>query len=311
MPSTFSPDRSASTFRKIAAAMWGAPNDPTIYGMLEIDAVPVLAAVEKLRAASGVKVTVTHIVARAIALMFARIPEVNAKVRWWGKIERRNQVDVFVQVAAEGGKDLSGARIENADKKGIVELARELNAQADKIRKNKDPNYEKSRGLFGWLPWWLVRPVLRVAEFLVNELHIDMAGSGMPRDPFGCAMITSLGMHGVELAFAPFTPIARCPFVVLVTEAKKRPWVVDDKVVAHMVLRCCATFDHRIIDGVHAAKMSQEFARIMSDPQILADIMPDAPTVKVLEAKGDPAKAPEGVVAEAKSEAKTTEKAGA
>ena len=40
MASTFSPDRSASTFRKIAAAMWNQPNDSTIYGMLEIDANP-------------------------------------------------------------------------------------------------------------------------------------------------------------------------------------------------------------------------------------------------------------------------------
>jgi pyruvate dehydrogenase E2 component (dihydrolipoamide acetyltransferase) len=285
MPTSFTPDREASTFRKIAAAMWAPPNDPTIYGVLDVDAVPVLAAVERLRASTGAKVTVTHVVARCVALLFQRYPEVNAKVRWWGKIERRNQVDVFIQVATEGGRDLSGARIQDADKKGIVELAREIGAQAEKIRKSEDPNYAKSRGLFNWLPWWLVRPVLRAAEFIVNELHIDMSGSGMPLDPFGSAMVTSLGMHGVDFAFAPFTPIARCPMVVLVTETKSRPWVDGDKVVVRPVLRLCASFDHRVIDGVHAARMAQLMGQLLGDEKVLGDVSPEAPTLTGAEGK--------------------------
>ncbi len=284
MATTFRKDPKPSTFRKVAAAMWVASNDPQIYGVMDIDATPLLKTVERLREKTGLKITITHIVARAVALLFARYPECNAKVRWWGKIELRNSIDVFLQVAVDDGADLSGARIEDADKKGAVDLAREINEKAERIRKKDDPTYEKSRGMFSWLPWWLVRPILRISDFLVNELHFDLPKQGLPRDPFGCAMITNVGMFGIDTAFAPLTPIARCPMLILVTSVRDRPWVVGKAVEVRPVLRLCATFDHRIIDGAHAGKLSKEMQRLLNDPDQLAEAtpppLPDSETVK-------------------------------
>jgi pyruvate dehydrogenase E2 component (dihydrolipoamide acetyltransferase) len=51
-------------WRKIASATWGRPNDPQIYGDLELDATRLLAFIEEARAATGVHVTVTHIVGK-------------------------------------------------------------------------------------------------------------------------------------------------------------------------------------------------------------------------------------------------------
>ncbi|HVY62834.1 MAG TPA: 2-oxo acid dehydrogenase subunit E2 [Planctomycetota bacterium] len=289
MPTTFHADRSPSTFRKIAAAMWNAPNDPTIYGSIDVDATPILAAVEKVRA-TGAKITVTHFVARAAALLYRKYPEMNAKVRYWGKIELRDSIDLFLQVALDDGKDLSGVRIENADRKSAVELAQEISEKARKIRERSDPTYEKSRGLFGWLPWWLVRPILRFVDFLTNELHFHMPGMGAPRDPFGSAMITNVGMFGVDTAFAPFTPIARCPMIILVTEVRDRPWVVEKKLEVRPVLRLCATFDHRIVDGAYAGKLAREIIRLLEDPLALAENA-DMPTIKAPAPAAAPAKA--------------------
>ena len=43
---------------------------------------------------------------------------------------------------------------------------------------------------------------------------------GRPRDPFGTAMVTNVGIFGIDTAFAPFTPIARCALVLAVMEVK-------------------------------------------------------------------------------------------
>ena len=66
-------------------------------------------------------------------------------MRFWGKIERRTRVDLFLQVSADGGNDLSGARIEAAETKSVLDIARELQDKARKIREGADEAFDRSR----------------------------------------------------------------------------------------------------------------------------------------------------------------------
>jgi pyruvate/2-oxoglutarate dehydrogenase complex dihydrolipoamide acyltransferase (E2) component len=265
-----SPAPKTSTFRRMAAAMWRRPRDPTIYGSLDIDATAALAFLERHQREAGVKITVSHLVASAVARMIARHPEVNAKVRFWGRIDRRDDVVLTLQVASDDGRDLSVARIEAADHKSVADIAEEVRAQARSIRLGKDENYDKTRSLVGRLPWWLVRPALDLGDLITNELELDLPRQGLMRDPFGSAMVTNVGMFGIDTAFAPFTPIARCPILVLVPEVRRRPWVEDDAIVVRPVLRLCATFDHRIIDGAQAGALSRTIRALLEAPEQLA-----------------------------------------
>jgi pyruvate/2-oxoglutarate dehydrogenase complex dihydrolipoamide acyltransferase (E2) component len=61
---------------------------------------PALAFVDQVREEWGVQVTVTHLVAKALAIAIARHPETNAKVRFWGKLEQRKTVDITVLLQA-------------------------------------------------------------------------------------------------------------------------------------------------------------------------------------------------------------------
>jgi pyruvate dehydrogenase E2 component (dihydrolipoamide acetyltransferase) len=90
----------------------------------------------------------------------------------------------------------------------------------------------------------------------------------MPADPFGTAVVTNVGMFGIDTAFAPFIPIARCPMLMLITEVKQRPWVIDGELVVRPVVRLCATFDHRIIDGFQAGKLASEICAAVEHPEI-------------------------------------------
>jgi pyruvate/2-oxoglutarate dehydrogenase complex dihydrolipoamide acyltransferase (E2) component len=64
-------------------------------------------------------------------------------VRFWGRLEQRSTIDVFVTVATEGNRDLSGARIDRADEKSLVELARAIAERVGKIRSGNDASYKK------------------------------------------------------------------------------------------------------------------------------------------------------------------------
>jgi pyruvate/2-oxoglutarate dehydrogenase complex dihydrolipoamide acyltransferase (E2) component len=93
MPTTFQPMPEASSFRRTAAAMWSAPADPSIHGSMDIDATAALAFIEAHRARTGEKLSITHLVCHAVAQAYRQMPELNAKVRFGGRLERRETVD--------------------------------------------------------------------------------------------------------------------------------------------------------------------------------------------------------------------------
>jgi len=70
----------ATGWRRVALAVWGRPNDPQIYGDLEVDATRLLAFVDEARRATGVHVTVTHAVGRAIAQALAEHSDLNVRL---------------------------------------------------------------------------------------------------------------------------------------------------------------------------------------------------------------------------------------
>ncbi len=77
----FTPATRLSTWRRISLQLWDDPRDPTVYGNLEINmtrGLEYLRAVSATDSSGQTKVTVTHLVAKAIARALAAHPEANA-----------------------------------------------------------------------------------------------------------------------------------------------------------------------------------------------------------------------------------------
>ena len=53
------------------------------------------------------------------------------------------------------------------------------------------------------------------------------------------------------------------------------PVVEDGKIVVAKVLRCFATFDHRVLDGAHAAHMSKVMKKVFADPAAHFGALPE------------------------------------
>ena len=75
------------------------------------------------------------------------------------------------------------------------------------------------------------------------------------------------GSLGLDMAFAPLVPYSRVPLLLAVGAIKETPLAVDGTLVVAPVFKICATFDHRFIDGMHAAKMSKTVRHLLESDE--------------------------------------------
>lgn len=126
-------------------------------------------------------------------------------------------------------------------------------------------------------PQGLVVPVVRDADRrslheLASELQ-RLAAAGRegklkPEDLRGGTFtITSPGKFAGLMA----TPIIMYPQAAIlgVHRAVERPWVVDGRIEVRKIMNIGVTFDHRVMDGMSAAKFNQEIVALLEHPALL------------------------------------------
>jgi pyruvate dehydrogenase E2 component (dihydrolipoamide acetyltransferase) len=265
------------TWRRVAASSWGMSDDPAIYGWLDIDATGLLAWVERTRAETGVRVTVTHAVGRAIALAFAEHPECNALVSL-GRVRRRASVDVFFSVAIGDGKNLSGAKITGADARSAVDIARLLESDVTQIRGRGDSALQRSQQLLRHVPNAVLKPLMRATASAMFDFDLDLGWAGVPYDPFGTVIVTNVGVLGIEQGFAPLMPQGRTPALLTVGKIRDKVLAVNGEAAVRPTLTIGGTFDHRVVDGYHLGKISERLGELLHDPRKLDPSELDVPT---------------------------------
>jgi len=259
--------QSPTSWRRLALGTWSAPDNPTVYGTIEVDMTESLALIERLRASDGIHVTVTHLVAKALALGLRDHPDGNGLII--GKrLYKRDEVDIFCQVASEDGRDLSGVKLLGVDGMPLRDIANKLNSRVAQLRARKDREVEKSKESLARIPDWLLGPAMRAVGFLTYDLGLDLSRFGIAYDQFGSAMVTSIGSidAGLGLALAPLVPFSHVPIVVLVNNIQRRPAVVGEQILIRPMLTLGCTFDHRFIDGVTGARIASTLRRALAHP---------------------------------------------
>lgn len=258
-----------SSFRKIAIGTWKTTYDPTVYGTLSVRMEKALQYIEKFREKHGVRLTVTHLVTKAVAEALKRCPDANAILRF-NKIYLRKSVTISVLVVqtdqGDGKTDLTAAKIDHADSKSLLEMAKEMQDAIDKVRNRKDQNLEKSKGTIQKIPFMLMNVFMNFLGFLMYQLNIDLSFLGMPKDAFGGVTVTNIGSLGLDVAYVPLVPYSHVPIFVAPGAVKDEPVVDDGKVVPGKIMRINASFDHRFIDGAHAAVLAKTMRELLENP---------------------------------------------
>jgi pyruvate dehydrogenase E2 component (dihydrolipoamide acetyltransferase) len=256
--------------------MWSEADDPQIYGALEVDATNVLAFVERARAA-GHRVTATHLVGRALAHAFDEVPELNVRLVA-GEAIPRESVDIFFITMVDGGRDLSGVKVERSDTKTAYDIAAELAGRAQKLKTGKDPAFAATKKLMDSLPMPLLRRALKLGALVTGERARSIPAMKLEASPFGSAIVSSLGSIGLPLAFVPLAWMYKVPIIVVAGEIADKPVAIAGKVEVRPILPITASIDHRYADGWQIGQMVKPFRAYLEDP---AKFEPLPPPVSV------------------------------
>lgn len=253
-------------WRKITTAAWEHLTDPQIYGDIEVDAGEIRSFIAEARQKTGVKPTVTHVAGKAVAHALGENKDLNIRMHR-GHFVERDTVDVFFIVSMGEGSELSGVKVERADEKPVVEIARELAERATRIRNDDDPEFGKTKRMLDRTPLWLLARSIRLSAWLTSDRDLDLKKYGLPRQAFGSVIVSSVGMFGISHAYAPLAQYYRIPFLILVGAVEEKPAVVDGQVVARPILNISATMDHRYLDGFHAARLAKSAREYLENPR--------------------------------------------
>ncbi|HZH15174.1 MAG TPA: 2-oxo acid dehydrogenase subunit E2 [Archangium sp.] len=276
------PKENVSSFRKLAIGSWKTAYDPTVYGTMTLRMDNALAYIEAFRQKTGIRLTVTHLLAKAMAEALRRCPDANAILRF-NRIYLRKRITISTLVVqTDGGKvDLTSAKIDDAEQKSLREIAAELEAAVQKVRQRKDEMLEKGKGTIHKMPYAFLNFFTWLISFFMYTLNWDMTWAGMPRDAFGSAIITNVGSLGLDTAYVPLVPYTRVPIFIAPGAIKDAPVVENGKVVPGKLMNVNASFDHRFIDGFHASILANTFREMLENPfehfDKLDDVAPVVP----------------------------------
>ncbi len=254
--------KNVSPWRKISLGTWRITGDSSVYSSLTLDATRAMDTIKKyntenLMQNTGKKLTLTSMVVYALAQGLKECPQLNSIIRFGG-IYQRQDIDLFVHVAIDGeGEDLSGVVIRKAQDKSVEEIALEIKDLTNRLRMEGDPQFTEIKKSIQYVPTLLLKYILDLLGFFLYSLNLWTPKFNVKRDPFGSAMVTNIGSLGVDQAFVPIPYYSRIPLIISIGALKYAPWVNQktQEVEVRPQVIISATFDHRIIDGVHGAKL--------------------------------------------------------
>jgi len=258
-----------SPWRKVSLATWKIVDDSSVHGLLRVNADNMLEYINQLNKESQVKITFTHIMIKVCALTLDKYPQANSFIRY-GKLYQREDTDIFVHIAADmKGDELTGTVIRNANLKSIKEIADELNNKASEYKNGKRSEFDQIKLLLNILPSFILRPVLQCIGFILYTLNIWSPVMGMQRDPFAGIMLTNVGSLGIDWAYTPLARYSRVSFLLAMGSIQDTFKFDNESVHPSKEINLTTTFDHRVLDGVHAAKIAHQIREYFKNPHLL------------------------------------------
>tara|TARA_Y100000389_G_scaffold187897_1_gene209820 strand:+ start:6311 stop:7084 length:774 start_codon:yes stop_codon:yes gene_type:complete len=245
-----------SAFRKLAIHTWSSPNQPAIYARLDLDYTAVR---EYLARRNAQGITVNHVITWALGRVMHRYPNLNRRLHC-GRLVQRDQVDTFLttHLSMAYGYELSGVSIRNIADMTLTELSQTVQQAVTDLKYNANTPMRQTYRRLRWVPSLIMRPVIRVLDFVANTLRMRVPG--YPVDPFGSFILTSLGSLGLSDAYIPLYPTARNACTIAVGKPKRQT-------NGQFTVVINATLDHRYVDGADLARPVAFLKQIMANPE--------------------------------------------
>ena len=176
----------------ITISSWGQPNDPYAILRTEVDVTQALEYAKELTEQTGVKITLTHVMAMGYAYCLVKVRKTIGKIRC-GNFHQAKELGITVLVNIDEGRDLAPATSWDTHKMTIVEYAQFLNTKADKIRKGQDEKHEKSVGPAKIFPTTLLSPILTIGGWFAFACGFSIKALEVTAKTGGHCVITNVG----------------------------------------------------------------------------------------------------------------------
>ena len=259
-----------SPWRTISTAVYGAPNEGKIYGIIEIDVTDAWDMILANRA-EGRRITMTHLVASAIGRAIGYdIPEINAFVKR-GQVVQREEVIVTVAVNMHGGKEMTSVKVHDAQKKTVFEIADEIRNRVAQARSGDDNDTMENKSFMAKIPWPFRRMTFLLFRFITNSLGFQIKSLGLGHNAFGSILLSNIGSHGLSMGMAALFPGSKLPAVIIMGKEEDKVVVRDGEIVIRKILPLTGTFDHRIMDGYHGGMLAHHVKRYLEHAELLAE----------------------------------------
>jgi pyruvate/2-oxoglutarate dehydrogenase complex dihydrolipoamide acyltransferase (E2) component len=224
----------------------------------EVDMTATQDIIARLRARS-VKVTYTHVVARASALALSRHPELVRIMLGRKKVAYPDTIDLSLSVSSDLSLSAEPTMIvQDAGRKNLLRIAEEITEKAVEVRAAFAAEREQARRFvrvipFGFLRRWLVR--------------LMKARMSMIRENVGIFHITSVP----RLQFA--IPLI-CPGTgaLAITRVEDRVVARNGRPVVLPTTRLGLIGDHRVWKGTESSIFITEIKKILEEGELSAEI---------------------------------------
>jgi 2-oxoacid dehydrogenases acyltransferase (catalytic domain) len=230
---------------RVALITWRRPRDAQIHATIRLE--------WDLVASAHPHIIPVALVGFALAQSLARNPTANRRVVLW-KI--RAHQSVCLSFAVDANDELRMAMVDNADQLSPKDFQHALRLAANDSKHNRGP-FANATSIVERMPVVIGRPILRLFSLITVGLGVSLLG--VPGDPFGAALISSVERFHLPAATVPFVPFSRCALVCSVGAITKAAVVRNDELVVIDTVDIAITFDHRVCDGAQLAALLHDF----------------------------------------------------
>jgi pyruvate dehydrogenase E2 component (dihydrolipoamide acetyltransferase) len=117
------------------------------------------------------------------------------------------------------------------------------------------------------VPPRLLGRLMRTIAYLVYDLDLDLSRFGVVKDEFGTAMVSNVGVFGIDIALGPLVPFSRTPMCVLMGRVEDRVVAENGRPVVKPMMTLGVTLDHRFMDGYHGGEMARICCEYVQNPE--------------------------------------------
>ena len=251
---------------------WSEPSRPVVIGHFKVRVSKTLEFLEKVCRKTGEKITMLHLVVKAIAEGIKDFPEVNGKIVF-GNFVPSKQINAHVIVTLEDGKDTFIVTIADITSKSLSTIANEIKAKKESLINGSDSiKYKESAKLIKSLPTCVLGVLVDTFSALSIMLGIKIPGDFVNDRPHATFMVNGEGMDDVDVIYPPLVGPLRTPVVFIPGKIQDEPFVENSQVIVEKVMNVCAALDHRYLDGVKAARAQSKIREILEDPEAFIQI---------------------------------------